>query len=84
MKKPITYSKKEPESEIEKTYSKKEFILKLYRLIKAIESGWDFTLQIGDKRIQMPSHTKFYIEYERENGIEEVEFSLKWKERKLK
>ena len=82
MKKPKIYAKKEPESEIEKAYPKKEFILKLYRLIKAIEKGWGFTLQIGERRIQIPSNTKFFIEYERENGNEEVEFAIKWKERK--
>lgn len=72
----------ENDLEIEKAYSKKEFIRKLYRLIKALESGWDFTLQIGERRIQMPSHTRFYIEYEQENGNEEVEFSLRWRKRK--
>ncbi len=68
--------------DIEKAYSKKEFILKLYRLIKAIESGWDFTLQIGDRCIQIPSHIRCYIEYERENGKEEVEFSIRWREKR--
>ena len=82
MKKPKIYAKKEPESEIEKAYPKKEFILKLYRLIKAIENGWGFTLQIGERHIQIPSHTRFYIEYERENGKEEVEFSIRWRKRK--
>lgn len=73
----------ENDLEIQNIYSKEEFILKLYRLIKAIESGWDYTIQVGERRIQIPSHTRFYIEYERENGKEEVEFSIRWKERKL-
>lgn len=72
----------ENDLEIENIYSKEEFILKLYRLIKAIESGWDYTIQVGERRIQIPSHTRFYIEYEQEDGKEEVEFSLRWRKRK--
>ncbi len=71
--------KKSVNAEVEKNYPRKKFLLKLYKIANNLKSGQDYTLQLGNKRIQVPKRAKFYIEYEQENDYEEVEFSIKWK-----
>jgi hypothetical protein len=42
------------ERDIEKTYSKKEFVAKLRRLADAIENETKFEIQIAGERIYVP------------------------------
>ncbi|OGR18932.1 MAG: amphi-Trp domain-containing protein [Desulfobacterales bacterium GWB2_56_26] len=67
------------ERDIEKVYSKKEFVEKLRRLADSIENGKKFEIQIAGERIYVPVRAEFNIEHEREGGEEEIEFQIKWK-----
>ena len=67
------------ERDIEKEYSRREFIAKLRRLADALEQGKQFDIQIAGERIYVPSDAVINIEHEREGDEEEVEFQLKWK-----
>ena len=67
------------ERDIEKTYSKKEFVAKLRRLADAIENETKFEIQIAGERIYVPVRAEFNIEHEREGTEEEIEFQIKWK-----
>jgi amphi-Trp domain-containing protein len=59
--------------------SRKEFVVKLRRLAKALEAWKPFVIQVAGKRIKVPLGTVVSIEHEREGGSEELEFQLKWK-----
>jgi len=65
--------------DIEKTYSKAEFIAKLRRLADSLESGKKFEIQIAGERIYVPVRAEFNIEHEREGAEEEIEFQIKWR-----
>ena len=64
--------------DIEKSYSKSEFVAKLRRLADAIEAGERFEIQIAGERLYIPAHAIFNIEHERSAREEEVEFQIKW------
>lgn len=70
-------SKKE-ERDIEKSYSKSEFVAKLRRLANAIENDDRFEIQIAGERIYVPVRAVYNIEHERGEEEEEIEFQLKW------
>lgn len=64
--------------DIEKGYSKAEFVTKLRRLADAIEAGTRFDIQIAGERIYVPVRAEFNIEHERSDDEEEIEFQIKW------
>lgn len=70
---------KKKERDIEKIYSTKQFIAKLRRLADALEAGSRFSIQVAGKRIYIPADASISVEHERSEGMEEVEFQLKWK-----
>ncbi len=70
---------KKKKTDIEKTYSKNEMIMKLRRLIEALESNRRFVIQIAGERIIVPANATINIEHERGSKEEEVEFQIKWK-----
>ncbi len=55
---------KKGQTDIEKTYPKKDFIAKLHRLINALEHNQRFVIQIAGKRITVPADATINIEYE--------------------
>jgi amphi-Trp domain-containing protein len=65
--------------DVEKGYSRAEFVAKLRRLADALESGERFTIQIAGERIRVPARAVFNVEHERSAEDEEIEFQLKWK-----
>lgn len=65
--------------DIQKHYTRTQFVAKLRRLADAIESGDAFTIQIASERIRIPADAVFNIEHERSGVNEEVEFQLIWK-----
>lgn len=67
-----------PERDIEKTYTKEQFVEKLRRLADCIESGEQFEIQIAGERIYTPVRATYSIEHEREGGSQEIEFQIKW------
>jgi len=68
-----------PQRDIEKGYSKPEFVAKLRRLADAIENDDRFDIQIAGERIYVPVHATFTIEHERSGTEEEIEFQIKWR-----
>lgn len=64
--------------DVEKGYSKPEFVAKLRRLADAIEQGERFEIQIAGKRIYVPVRAEFTVEHERSGSEEEIEFQIKW------
>lgn len=68
-----------PQRDIEKGYSKAEFIAKLRRLADAIESDGRFEIQIAGERIHVPARATFTVEHERSGREEEIEFQVKWR-----
>ena len=64
--------------DIEKGYSRKQFVAKLRRLAEAIETGKAFSIQVAGQSLRIPADAVFNIEHERQGGDEELEFQLKW------
>ncbi|GEN23250.1 hypothetical protein HCU01_11990 [Halomonas cupida] len=67
-----------PERDVEKGYSKADFVAKLRRLADSIENGERFVIQIDGERIYVPARAEFTIEHERSDDEEEIEFQIKW------
>ncbi|MHB0915412.1 MAG: amphi-Trp domain-containing protein [Thermoleophilia bacterium] len=64
--------------DIESSYTTSEFIAKLRRLADSLETGEQFEIQIANERIYVPVRATYNIEHEREAGLEEIEFQIKW------
>lgn len=64
--------------DIEKSYSKEDFILKLRRLADSIEKNENFRISIAGEAVYVPDRARFTIEHERDNGSHEIEFQIKW------
>ena len=66
--------------DIEKTYTRTQFVAKLRRLADALEASGGFTIQVASERLRIPADAKFNIEHERTGDAHELEFQLRWKE----
>ena len=64
--------------DVERTYSRAQFVAKLRRLADAIESARPFTIQVAGERLRIPADATFNIEHERSGGRDELEFQLRW------
>jgi amphi-Trp domain-containing protein len=64
--------------DIEKGYTVAQMAAKLRRLADSLEKGKSFSIQIAGERLTIPATATFTIEHEREKGIEEVEFQMRW------
>lgn len=67
--------------DIEKTYSRAQFVAKLRRLADALEQGKTFEIQVAGERVRVPPHATVEFEYQREGDDEELEIELKWTRR---
>lgn len=70
---------KKQDRDIEKKYSKEEFVAKLRRLADSIENNKRFAIQIAGQRVYVPARAVFTIEHEKSTQEEEIEFQIKWK-----
>ena len=68
------------ERDIEKSYTKEEFVDKLRRLADCIEKGENFRISIAGEALYVPDRAQFTIEHERGDGENEIEFQIKWKD----
>jgi amphi-Trp domain-containing protein len=66
--------------DIERTYTRSQFIAKLRRLADALETREPFTIQVAGERLHIPARAAFNIEHERATDASELEFQLRWKE----
>ena len=64
--------------DIEKKYTKAEFVDKLRRLADSIENDENFRISIAGEAIYVPDRAEFTIEHERGDGEHEIEFQIKW------
>ena len=65
--------------DLERTYSRSQFVAKLRRLADSIEAGKAFTIQVASERLRVPADAAFNIEHERTAGLDELEFQVRWK-----
>lgn len=70
--------KKTKPRDIEKTYTKSEFIKKLRRLADSLEKGNKFSIQVAGEKINIPKDAVINIEHEKGKKDEELEFQIKW------
>jgi amphi-Trp domain-containing protein len=74
---------KKKSRDLGKTYSTAEFVTKLRRLADALENGKRFAIMVaGERGYPLPSRATFNVEHEREGKNEEIEFQLKWTNKK--
>jgi amphi-Trp domain-containing protein len=71
---------RKPQRDVEKTYTRAQFVAKLRRFADAVEGGEAFVIQIAGERVHIPARAKFNIEHERSGGEHEIEFQMKWKD----
>lgn len=69
---------RKPSRDIEKTYSRAEFVAKLRRFADSLEEGKPFVISIAGERLRVPARAAFNIEHERGGGEEEIEFQIRW------
>ena len=69
---------KRSDRDLERTYSRAQFVAKLRRLADSLETGRAFTIQVAGERLRVPTDAVFNIEHERSEGQDEVEFQLRW------
>lgn len=65
--------------DLERTYTRSQFVAKLRRFADAIESGKAFSIQVANERLRIPADAAFNIEHERAGGEDELEFQIRWK-----
>ncbi len=70
--------KKTKSRDIEKGYTKGEFIKKLRRLADSLETGKKFSIQVAGGKITIPKDAVINIEHEKNKKEEELEFQIKW------
>ncbi len=67
------------ERDVERNCSKDSFVTSLRRLADALEKDESFRIQVVNKRFTVPAGAELTIEHEVEDGVEELEFQLRWK-----
>jgi amphi-Trp domain-containing protein len=65
--------------DLERTYSRAQFVAKLRRLADSLEIKAPFTIQVAGERLRLPADVAFNIEHERTGGVDEREFQLRWR-----
>lgn len=65
--------------DLERTYTRSQFVQKLRRLADAIEQEQPFVIAVAGERLRIPADAVFNVEHEREGGIDELEFQLRWR-----
>ncbi|HSH38036.1 MAG TPA: amphi-Trp domain-containing protein [Chthoniobacterales bacterium] len=70
---------KRSDRDLERTYSRAQFVAKLRRLADSLETGDAFTIQVAGERLRIPADAVFNIEHERNEGEQELEFQLRWR-----
>ena len=71
--------RKRTDRDLERTYTRAQFVAKLRRLADALETGEAFTIQVANERLRVPADAVFNIEHERAGGRDELVFQLRWR-----
>jgi amphi-Trp domain-containing protein len=72
-------ARKRSARDLERTYTRAQFVAKLRRLADALEGSASFTIQVANERLRIPADATFNIEHERAGGKDELEFQLRWR-----
>lgn len=64
--------------DVERVYSRAQFVDKLRRFADALEAGEPFNIQVANERLRVPADADFSVEHEREEGVQELEFQIRW------
>jgi amphi-Trp domain-containing protein len=72
----MTAAKKD--RDVEKSYSRAETIEKLERLVACLKANEAFEISVAGERLYVPASAELSIEHEREDGVDELEFQLRW------
>ena len=64
--------------DLERTYTRAQFVAKLRRLADSLESEEAFMIQVANERLRVPADAEFNIEHERAGGVNEIEFQVRW------
>jgi amphi-Trp domain-containing protein len=72
-------ARRRTDRDLERTYTRAQFVAKLRRLADALERERPFTIQVAGERLHIPTDAEFNVEHEREGGDEELEFQLLWR-----
>ncbi len=70
--------RKRSSRDVERSYSRAQFIAKLRRFADALERKRAFAIQVGGERLHIPAKATFNIEHERSGALDELEFQLRW------
>ena len=73
--------KRKKKRDVEKTYTRREFVAKLRRLADALERSECFAIRVAGETVRVPADAGVGIEHERGAGAEELEFQLTWSRR---
>jgi amphi-Trp domain-containing protein len=73
---------RKPTRDVEKSYTRAQFVAKLRRFADSLEAGEPFVIQVAGERVHVPKRAVFNIEHERGSDGEEIEFQMKWKAEK--
>ncbi len=73
--------KRKQRRDVEKSYSSRTFAAKLRRLADAVERGARFSIRVAGETVRVPAGAAVSIEHERSNGVEELEFQIRWRRR---
>ena len=66
------------ERDVERQCDPATFIQTLRRVADALEGGEPFRIQVVNKRFTVPTDAALSIEHEVEDGVEELEFQIRW------
>ena len=64
--------------DLERAYSRAQFVAKLRRFADALEAEKAFSIQVAGERLRIPADAAFNIEHERAGGVDELEFQIRW------
>lgn len=64
--------------DLERTYTRAQFVAKLRRFADALEAGQAFSIQVANERLRIPANAAFNIEHERGGDEQELEFQVRW------
>jgi amphi-Trp domain-containing protein len=64
--------------DLERSYSRAQFVAKLRRFADAVEAGEPFSIQVANERLRIPADATFTVEHEREGDTQELEFQVRW------
>jgi amphi-Trp domain-containing protein len=67
--------------DLERTYTRTQFVQKLRRLADALEQRRPFVIAVAGERLRIPADAEFNVEHERAGGEDELEFQLRWRSR---